>query len=391
MMMKIHLVTGATGFLGRHLVKVLLESGDTVWIVVRADQKTTANERASTLFAGFKQKYGTSFHVISGDILQDRLGISKSDTDQLRKAHTIVWHLAANLSFLPKNRKAVYDTNYRGTVNIVDYANKYANEFFYVSTAYICGDAIQLDENDLGENQHFNNEYERSKHQAERYVRERCALPYLVFRPSIIIGDAHKGKAEGCTFGYYRYLYVFHFLKTQISRAVEQRTIMGGILRTLGITHTDNTITTKNLVLPYPKSATVDLVPVDFVVESMQKLALSDVRNTGAYLTQSTPPTFQFLFKAALADLGYREVKFLATPSWLFRLILRLLYILSFSYRKYIRSVMWYTPYITKTTKFTNKSAAVTSVIGQAPPITRDRIKKINLHARDDLLADLEI
>lgn len=389
--MKLHLVTGATGFVGRHLVNRLLDSGQHVWIIVRPDDCQSAKKRVATLFPDYKQKFGKRLRIVEGDILQQDIGIAPLDTDIIKRHTVTLWHLAANLSFLPSDKQKVYAANYHGTVNVLTYANKYAQEFFYVSTAYVCGDQPSLGENELDNQQHFNNEYERSKHMAEKYVRTNCTLPYLIFRPSIIIGDAHKGKAEGCTFGYYRYLYVFHFLKTQIIRALERQSLTGILLRSAGFRYdpAHDSMSAPRLLLPYPKTATVDLIPVDYVVSSMLTLAQSATRDTGVYLTQAQLPHFGFLFKSALEDLGYRDVTLLPVSSRSFRIILQLLYVFSFSYRKYIRSVMWYTPYITQTNKFSRTIAA--AALPVPPLITRQLAKKLNNHARRELLVDLDI
>jgi thioester reductase-like protein len=86
-------------------------------------------------------------------------------------------------------------------------------KFIFLSTAFVSGDyqgKIFEDQIDYG--QKFHNHYEASKYQAEKYIRENLKK-YLIFRPSVILGDVYQGKAVGCTFGYYRFMYMFFLFK----------------------------------------------------------------------------------------------------------------------------------------------------------------------------------
>ncbi|MEK7620988.1 MAG: SDR family oxidoreductase, partial [Patescibacteria group bacterium] len=387
-----HFVTGATGFVGRHLVKALLGSGEHVWVVVRDSRDMTAKEKVMGIFGDHLHGKSARLKVLKGDILKKDLGLSHSDISTLKKHSVSVWHLAANLSFLTADKTSVQKTNFNGTENTLSIAQRVAQNFFYVSTAYVCGNATSFTESELNKSQDFHNQYEISKFQAEKYIRKNCSIPYLIFRPSIIIGDAHKGKSEGCSFGYYRYMFVFHFLKTQIVKTLLKKSILGLFLRKTGTKYDTKkgTLTVPALFMPYPKKATIDLVTVDYVVSSMIKLSHSNTRRIAIHLTQKSLPDFSFLLKSALYDLGYRDIKFIPVPSWLFRAILRLLYFVGVPVRKYIRSVMWYTPYITKHCYF-NHNLAIHSMLEKPPRITRTLIKNINSHARKDLLSDSKL
>lgn len=375
--MKIHLVTGVTGFVGKYLASALLEDGEQVWAVVRA--KTLA--QSPTTLQECAQRWPTSFRVVAGDVLQKNLGIDRTVLKELGKHEVVFWHLAANLSFAAQDRASVHDTNYRGTVNVLELANDIGSQFFYMSTAYVCGDASSLGEAELDKGQRFRNQYERSKFLAEAYVRGHCRLPFVVFRPSVIIGDAYHGKAAGCTFGYYRYMFVFHFLKQQIIKA---RSRLLFKISGTGYNATDDTLVVPWLVLPYPSGARVDLVTIDYVVESMITLYKKGVHNKTVHLTQNNLPHFAFLFDAILHDLGYRKVKLIPVPTWLFWGLLQALHFVAVPFRKYLRSVMWYVPYFTKRCVFEQTTAK--KYLRQPPVISRAVTTAINTHAKQEIL-----
>src|SRR3989344_6696374 len=89
--MKKHFVTGATGFVGKHLVKALLGRGDKVFILVRP-------KKISNL--PVEDKTSDRLLIIKGNITKQHLGINKGQLGRLKKEGVdFVWHLAANLAF----------------------------------------------------------------------------------------------------------------------------------------------------------------------------------------------------------------------------------------------------------------------------------------------------
>src|SRR3989344_1017093 len=160
--MKIHLVTGATGFVGKYLVNVLLEKGENVWIIVRPLHNVSAQARSKETFHDYPLKWPGTFRVIEGDIMIENLGIANSVIKELTNHEVVFWHLAANLSFAAENRADVQKTNYIGTVNVVNFANRVAKKLMHMSTAYVCGDSPSFKENELYKGQKFRNHYEKS-------------------------------------------------------------------------------------------------------------------------------------------------------------------------------------------------------------------------------------
>ena len=209
---KIHLLTGSTGFVGRYLVEKLLRHNQNVWLIIRPLNGLSAKTRGEKIFNHLPSKYQKNLHIIQGDITLSNCGINTKNLTRLQKHNIVFWHLAANLSFKNADKENIEKTNILGIQNITKLANKIASKIVYTSTAYVCGNASSFQENELNKNQEFRNMYERTKFIAEKYFQQHCRIPYVIFRPSIIIGDAYQGKADGCTFGYYRYAFIIYFL-----------------------------------------------------------------------------------------------------------------------------------------------------------------------------------
>lgn len=95
------LVTGATGFLGRHLVERLVERGEEVRALVRqATDATWLLERG--------------VEVVRGDVL---------DAGAVRRAAAgcgLVYHLAGAIGYEPRDRARIYATNVGGTRTVLE-------------------------------------------------------------------------------------------------------------------------------------------------------------------------------------------------------------------------------------------------------------------------------
>lgn len=183
------LVTGATGFLGSHLVKALLE-------------KTEFN-----IYALSRNKYGIAYDQRGGvDYDNDRLKVIEGDlTESEIFPHaesfpihfdTII-HSGGITDFKEEHREKTFKINLEGTKKLLSFAKKNkCNEFWHISTAYVSGmyDGI-VHEDKLLENPKFRNSYEESKYFAEKEVRA-SGLNYKIFRPSVIMGDTETGDCD---------------------------------------------------------------------------------------------------------------------------------------------------------------------------------------------------
>lgn len=156
------LITGATGNLGRELVRLLSLEGHYIKVLARDTAK------ANSLFP--------DLDILEGDVTLPYLGLSfDPEVDAL-------YHLAALVDLGDKNERKIYQVNVGGTSNAVDLAARYRiDRFVCLSTAYTAG----------------RNPYEKSKCIAEILVQHSDIKSIALIKPSIIVGSPeHPGAPQ---------------------------------------------------------------------------------------------------------------------------------------------------------------------------------------------------
>ena len=167
----IYFVTGAAGFVGRHVCKLLTDKGFEVKAMVRH-----ADEELMQL--GVKLSIGDLWDA---DILREAI----SDAN-------VIIHCAGDARF--GNGPQYYRTNVELTEHLIHATKKYAEKvsrFVYVSTI----GAVDRSKDDpcvtpLTEDGHAfpTSDYGSSKLQAEGIV-SRSGLPFAIIRPAMVVGD----------------------------------------------------------------------------------------------------------------------------------------------------------------------------------------------------------
>ena len=390
-----HLVTGGTGYIGRKLVKALLDNGDLVTVIIRGDRRP-ALDRAARIFPDLLARHVGRFRVATGDVTRAGLALAPGLVETLAESRDLqVWHLAANLSFKDSDRLAVMHTNVDGTRNVVQFANSHAARLLHVSTAFVCGDSRgTFGEEDLDVGQRFRNGYEESKYLAERVVREEAGVPFVIFRPSVVVGDnAYDPVSGGNVLGYYRFAYLFCLLKRRLSQAVQSGSPITRLaLRALGTRYDSarDELHVPWLRLSYPEPGTVDVVHVDEVVRAMVGIGASDIRSGSTFhLTQPDPQTFGFLLRTMLDDLGILDVRYAALPPRVFRAVFKAVRYVPTPYRAHLRAVLNYLPYINQDLRFVTANAAA---CGAPYPgtITREGLREINREAAEAMFRGID-
>ena len=240
-----YFVTGATGFIGRHLVERLLERDGTVYVLVREGSKGRLEELRSRWGADSDRVV-----AITGDLSQPRLGISDEDLGRLQGEVDHLFHLAA-IYDMTADAESQQTANIEGTRHMVEFANEVeAGRVHMVSSIAAAGlyKGLWLEDmfdeaQDLDTHPYF-----RTKHDSEGIVRTDCERPWRVYRPGIVVGHSETGEMDKVDGPYY-----FFKLIQRLRGALPQW------MPTIGI-----------------EGKEINLVPVDFVAKALDHIAHND-------------------------------------------------------------------------------------------------------------------
>jgi nucleoside-diphosphate-sugar epimerase len=207
-----HVVTGSTGFIGRHLLAELLANRATggVFALARSNRADSVIERVASALEG--TPYGSDRLVaVEAEVTRSECGVSDADVRRItrRCARRVFWHVAASLRWERTARASVFSTNVEGTRNAVALARRLGSDLFiHVSTAYTCGSIDGLVPEALHHPPRFNNVYEESKNAAEHYVSGASdgTLRTVIVRPSIVVGSLRDYRSCGSYTGLYGFL-----------------------------------------------------------------------------------------------------------------------------------------------------------------------------------------
>lgn len=197
--MAYRLLTGATGLLGRYVLRGLLAADAPLAVIVRPSKLASAAARLEASLGPLEAALGRPLPrpvVLAGDLREPQLGLDAASLDWLRDHCDSVLHCAASMVFRQDRHGEPFRTNVDGTRNLVDLCRSLGiGEFHHVSTAYVCGlrtGCVLEAELDLG--QQLGNVYEESKLAAEKIVRAADHLTVKTFyRPASIVGDSATG------------------------------------------------------------------------------------------------------------------------------------------------------------------------------------------------------
>jgi len=340
-------LTGGTGFLGGEVLTRLLERDERpVYVLIRAEDDKRAEARLNGLLEsllGSAEPWSDRAIAVRGDVTQAWLGISSRRRDWLADRADRILHCAASVSFtMPLDEQR--QINLHGTRRMLELARLCAQRgglesFVHVSTAYVAGTQPgPFAEEDLDVGQGFRNPYERTKFEAELLLRERAwGLPIQILRPSIVVGDSATGWTP--TFN------VLYGPMKAFARGAYP-------------------------LIPADRSAPVDVVPVDFVADSI--LALAGRPGTTYHLTASDRASSV----GELIELGSAAASRPAPrvlPPWLYRRLIHPLLVRrgSEARRRALRRSEVYFPYFTMRTRYDNSAArdALASRGIEAPPL----------------------
>ncbi len=252
-------VTGGTGFIGKRLVRRLLQRDhDPVYLLMR----NPTPEAVADLKA-FLGEDGERVTPIEGDVSKIDLGLSPEDAQRLKGEVDHFFHLAAVYDLTAEPEK-VAAANVAGVANALAFAKTvHAGCFHHVSSIAAAGlyDGV-FREDMFEEARRLEHPYFASKHNGEALVRAETGIPWRIYRPGIVVGDSTTGEIDKVDGPYY-FFKLIHKLRDALPSWVPMIGLEGG---------------------------RINVVPVDFVVAAMDYLAHRDGLNGRTFhLTDPNP------------------------------------------------------------------------------------------------------
>ncbi|MEQ1161273.1 amino acid adenylation domain-containing protein [Acinetobacter calcoaceticus] len=201
------LLTGATGFVGRFLLRQLLDDNEKtkIYCLIRAETPSKANERLKEIMLRYKlwrNEDENRLVAISGDISKPKFGLSNNEYIKITETIDSIFHCGTNVNHL-ENYKAAKAVNVDSMNDLFHLATMNRPKILnFISTLAVFNSNSHPKERVIDELHPINNEnhleengYETSKWVAENIVKlaQDRAIRCNVYRLGLVWADSKNG------------------------------------------------------------------------------------------------------------------------------------------------------------------------------------------------------
>lgn len=304
-------LTGATGFLGSHLMAALLEQGHRVIVLGRSSGEATLNQRMYSLLKWFGiEGLADQLEMVEIDFSKERLGLELPVYNTLCTMVDQIIHCASDTSFSEHRRQQVFESNVFSLKHILNFANDTRVEYFhYISTAYACGQGGPICKEQISPTNHFLNVYEESKAQAEKTIASFCnqhRLPYTLIRPTIVYGDSRTGRSLKFNALYYPIRSLMAIRDIYLN---DIRNNGGKKSEAHGIFFDEDGYLFLPLKIVLPKSGGLNLIPVNYFVEATLRIIKNASPGAIYHLSNKAPVKLETIVSYNEAFMKMRGVE----------------------------------------------------------------------------------
>ena len=185
-----YVVTGGTGFIGRHVISRLLARDPDADIRVLV--------RASSVGRLERQPWNSQVTPLIGDLRKPGLGLS----DELGHVDHVVHCAAVYDLTAPETEQRT--ANVEGTRAVIDLSLRLGALLHHVSSIAVAGTYSGVfTEDDFDVGQQLPTPYHQSKFDAEKLVRDAPGLRFRIYRPAVVVGHSQTGEIDKIDGPYY--------------------------------------------------------------------------------------------------------------------------------------------------------------------------------------------